>query len=322
MQSCPHAVKQQLNRPDLLVRPTDEPVPNALKGTVAGEVFSRLVRMNDGPFHHALKTALVAALAPFSSETIAQAAVDCARHISADFPAELTGENLTYFNYALPVCTVAQLLGIAAESHRELLSDVLPFIRCIAPGGNAAQLALGITASERLFQRIALLLAAPGPLLKHLQMACRQQHIDDPNVVIANAMGLLFQTCEGTAGLIGQTLLLGKTHADCPRTLMEQVLLDTPPIVTTRRFSHENAEPLVLSLAQGNAFGSGAHACPGERWAKLLTLSAVHFLTSRGAIDNATRYYRWRESLNTRVAEFFTLVVEEQKEHNDAVRNI
>src|SRR5262245_25363476 len=37
------------------VRPRDEPVPKALVGTAVGEIFSRLVRMNDGPRHAALK---------------------------------------------------------------------------------------------------------------------------------------------------------------------------------------------------------------------------------------------------------------------------
>ncbi|MFZ4832181.1 cytochrome P450 [Rouxiella sp. Mn2063] len=313
MQSCPHAVKQQLNRTDLFVRPIDEPIPHALQNTRAGEVFSHLVRMNDGAFHQALKTAIVAALAAFTPDEISQIAEHCARHICADFPAEMTAENVTYFNYALPVCAVAQLLGVAAESHRELLNEVLPFIRCIAPGSNAEQLALGVAASERLFQRIALLLKVPGPLLKHLQQACHQQEITDPNVVIANAMGLLFQTCEGTAGLISQALLLGDNYNHGLQNVIERVLSQTPPIMTTRRFNHKSPEPLVLSLAQGNAFGSGAHACPGERWASLLALSAIRFLTSRGAIDKAIQHYRWRESLNARVAEFFTFVVEEPK---------
>src|SRR5260370_23240595 len=40
------------------VRPPAEPVPRALAGTAAGEVFRRLVRMNDGDGHQPLKRAV------------------------------------------------------------------------------------------------------------------------------------------------------------------------------------------------------------------------------------------------------------------------
>src|ERR1700730_9947136 len=45
------------------VRPPAEPVPAAIAGTPAGEVFRRLVRMTDGEAHGPLKQAVSAALA-------------------------------------------------------------------------------------------------------------------------------------------------------------------------------------------------------------------------------------------------------------------
>lgn len=57
-----HAViEAALQQPALRVRPPDEPVPLALQGTAAGEVFARLVRMSDGDFHAAHKPAVVRA---------------------------------------------------------------------------------------------------------------------------------------------------------------------------------------------------------------------------------------------------------------------
>src|SRR4051812_16635843 len=44
------------------VRPAAEPVPKALLGSSAADIFARLVRMTDGPAQQALKRAVVAAL--------------------------------------------------------------------------------------------------------------------------------------------------------------------------------------------------------------------------------------------------------------------
>jgi len=47
-----HAViAEAFESPALRVRPTSGPVPHALFGGPAGEVFASLVRMNDGAFH-------------------------------------------------------------------------------------------------------------------------------------------------------------------------------------------------------------------------------------------------------------------------------
>ncbi|MDP3829255.1 MAG: cytochrome P450, partial [Polaromonas sp.] len=45
------AVSAALAHPALRVRPPAEPVPPALQGRAAGEVFAQLVRMTDGSFH-------------------------------------------------------------------------------------------------------------------------------------------------------------------------------------------------------------------------------------------------------------------------------
>src|SRR5215470_16292467 len=45
------------------VRPPTEPVPRAIKGSAAGNLFGRLVRMNDGDGQHRMKAAIGTALA-------------------------------------------------------------------------------------------------------------------------------------------------------------------------------------------------------------------------------------------------------------------
>jgi len=56
-------VTEVLTSPACLVRPPSEPVPRALVGSSAGSIFGRLVRMNEGAKHAALKPAVSAATA-------------------------------------------------------------------------------------------------------------------------------------------------------------------------------------------------------------------------------------------------------------------
>jgi hypothetical protein len=52
------SVKEVLGNPACRVRPVAEPVPAAIVGSPAGEVFGHLVRMNEGLRHDAPKLAL------------------------------------------------------------------------------------------------------------------------------------------------------------------------------------------------------------------------------------------------------------------------
>ena len=61
--AAPTCVREVLANDALRVRPPAEPVPRAIAGTPAGELFGRLVRMNDGAPHGAHKPVLQRALA-------------------------------------------------------------------------------------------------------------------------------------------------------------------------------------------------------------------------------------------------------------------
>src|SRR5690349_4221852 len=52
------------------VRPPAEPVPAALVGSAAGDVFAGLVRMNDGTTHGTLKPRVSASLAAFDTTLV------------------------------------------------------------------------------------------------------------------------------------------------------------------------------------------------------------------------------------------------------------
>lgn len=312
MTACPfsaasrQAVREALSHPHLGVRPTDEPVPLALLGTPAQSIFASLVRMNDGVRQSELKAAIEAALAWYSDDEIHQTTVDVAQRLAADLR---TAEQLTRFNYALPVCVLAEFLGVAHRDRATLVDEVLDFVRCIAPGGSAEQTAAGAVAAGKLQIRMQ---QADGPLFEQLS-----QQIGDRSLAIANAIGLLFQACEGTAGLIGQALLLANERRQSAEELIQAVLQQSPPINTTRRFALQDTRLEGQSLAKGQsvlvhlktseesfAFGYGAHRCPGERWARIIALAAISVLDIPPELLS---HFRWRVSLNARVPEFYSV---------------
>lgn len=100
------------------------------------------------------------------------------------------------------------------------------------------------------------------------------REIGDARLVSANALGLLFQACEATAGWLGQAYLLARQNGEVD-TALDRVRALTPPIQNTRRFVLRETQlagctlrvgqtVLLLLGADGElAFGAGAHRCPG-----------------------------------------------------------
>src|SRR5690242_17177902 len=52
------AVEAVLSHPLSQVRPPVEPIPRHLLDSAAGDIFGKLIRMNDGPVHQTLKPAV------------------------------------------------------------------------------------------------------------------------------------------------------------------------------------------------------------------------------------------------------------------------
>ena len=308
----PLAVREVLHNIDFGVRPTDEPIPAALLGTPAQSIFGNLVRMRDGDEHVRLKKAIVQTLAAFDSSLVQQTARAVAQEL---MPAIPNARQITRFNYALPVCVIAALLGIPAKEWAELVDEILDFSRCIAPGGSAPQVALGIRAVESISARLT---NCCGPLWQELQQVSAQLGIED-RVVVANAIGLMLQACESTAGLIGQTLLLMGDNTESVPQRIEQILTEMPSIQNTRRFARQDTQvagcqvlagqSVLVLLCAGDesfAFGEGAHRCPGADWAKIIAQCGIQHLLALGVDVQTLNNVRWRVSQNARVPEFFS----------------
>jgi cytochrome P450 len=301
------------------VRPAGEPVPAALVGSAAGELFARLVRMNDGTTHAILKPRVSAVLAAFDGTLVLEHARRHARAL-----AERGG--IGHLIVRLPVYVLASLLGVADERLEDATRWTADLARCFAPGPTSAHVAAGALAAREL----CALLAARGR--------------DGDDVAVANGVGFLFQSYDATAGLIGNTLVaLGRypevfarvmRDAELIAAVVREVVRFDAPVQNTRRFlAHDSmvasrpmkgGEGILVVLAAANhdaaanpsperfepfraerrafTFGVGPHACPGESVAVAIACAGVEALLAAGVDPGRLAAdVRYRPAPNVRI---------------------
>jgi len=244
-----------LESPACLVRPPSEPVPRTLAGSPAGSIFGRLVRMNDGPKHAALKSAVSAATAGIEKH-VGEPARRWAEHLFAELKSTDDPSRVNEFAFSLSGYILASLLGVAPDGLARTAAMVGDFARSIAPGATREQLAPGSAAASELLEAFHGLLdardaASPGTLLGDLGREVARAGRDDREDVVANGIGFLSQAYEATAGLIGNTLVtLGRqgqarpaSQADGGRleAFVREVVRYDPPVHNTRRFLARDA---------------------------------------------------------------------------------
>ncbi|MDX6009080.1 cytochrome P450 family protein [Cupriavidus necator] len=327
----PREVAAVLAHPDCRVRPPAQPVPPALAGTAAGDLFGRLIRMNDGAAHAPLKQILMPMLAGLDAAATARRAAAMATMIDAGAAAGTSGERVNRWLFTLPVVTVADLLGLPiAEGGKaaEVAQRVAAFAAAQSQLADAHTVRAGADAAQWLGAWLAGATPGDGPL-PALHQAAHAAGID-AQAVAANIIGLLVQACEATAALAGNTLLrLGR---DTPQSelpldaVVARVAREDPPVQNTRRFLAADAQLCGHAVKAGDAvlvllaaascsgaaagerpwtFGHGRHACPGDRVAQALAAATVAALRARGADPAAlAQAFRYRPSLNARIPHF------------------
>jgi cytochrome P450 len=323
------------------VRPAGEPVPRALAGSPAGEIFGRLVRMNDGPRHAPLKQAVSGALEKLGEN---------AREESLRWAPALAGAlDLVTFPFDLPVFVIGSLLGVSPGALRDVARSTGELVRAFAPGSATDQVERGAVAARRLLDLFRSLAEEESPdegrsLLAGLRRAADPGGIPERDTVLANGIGLLTQAYEATAGLIGNTLLaLGSDHTLRARVtadpallaqVVEEVLRFDAPVQNTRRFlarsgrvageAMREGDVVLVILAAANrdpaangdpdrfdprrrdrrtfTFGAGVHACPGQVLATTIATAGVAAVVQTGLdLELLCRRVTYRPSANTRV---------------------
>jgi len=304
-------VEEVLGHPALRVRPLAEPVPAAIAGGSAGEVFGALVRMNEGERHAVPKLALQRALALAAS---GQAAQQRARSVAAALLAE--GRPIGAWAFEAPVSSIASLLGFADAQLPAVARWMDDFVACLSPLSSAAQIEQAHAASLRLLAAMReLLQAAPeGSLAAAVAREAAAAGWQNDHAILANLVGLLSQTYEATAGLLGNSLVAlqqGAASKDA-NDLVTEVMETDPPIVNTRRFAAErcavggvtveSGQVILVMLGQANrGFGHGRHACPGQQLALQIAAGCIEALRSKPLPQLSWTY---RASVNARIPEF------------------
>lgn len=325
-------VEAVLAHPACRVRPAHEPVPPGIADGAAGQVFARLMRMNEGASHRCPRAAIEPALAAVEMPRI--------REVVGQLIGPMNELNTLMFT--LPVSVIAFVLGVP-EQHLETVARLTrDFVACLSPLSDESQLRKADTGAERLGQVFSGVLEQSG-LLAHI----RRGTWNDPRVLSANLIGLLSQTCEASAGLIGNTLVLLARRPDLvdrivhtpalATALVEEVARYDSPVQNTRRFVAERCtigsrvlekgDTVLVLLASANrdpeanpdpdsvllerpqrrifSFGSGIHQCPGQRIASTIAAQTLLALVHRQptVLARASQFRYW-PSLNGRIPRF------------------
>jgi cytochrome P450 len=232
------------------VRPPGEPVPAALAGTAAGDVFGQLVRMNDGAGHDGMKRAVTASLGALDMTRVSDATGRAAQRLVETLEPAVRPERVSDFAFRLPAAVVASVLGFPDDALPAVVELAGEFVQGIAPGSAPTQVERGAAAAAGLRQMMRDRLRSRDDSL--LGALARSAHAEREReeAVVANAIGFLSQAYDATAGLVGNTLvalarertLRDRVRADPGqlRSVVREVARHDPPVQNTRRFvAHE-----------------------------------------------------------------------------------
>jgi cytochrome P450 len=303
------------------VRPPAEPVPGVLVGTAAGDLFRRLVRMNDGADHVRLKPSVAATLAMLAAPSLGPHATEAA--------AALDAARLTDFAFRLAPEVLGRLLGMPPEQRAEAAVHTEALVRGLAPSASPVDVERGAAAAAAL---LAIVRALP-------------RFATAGDDLVANVVGFFSQAYEATAGLVGNTLVALGRQPEVLRRVRQQpstmpavvteVARHDAPVQNTRRFVAEpvdvagqtlpagavvlvvlaaanrdpaaNADPDRFDAARRErrafTFGLGPHACPGEAVAVAVASAGVGRLLAAG-VEPGALAFAYRPSANTRVPLF------------------
>ncbi|APA70123.1 cytochrome P450 [Janthinobacterium sp. 1_2014MBL_MicDiv] len=330
-----------LEHPACRVRPPGLAVPLNLAGTPCGALFAELVRMNDGERHAVPKQVLARALGQVE---LARLQARTLRMGGERVPASAAQLNEALFE--LPLFAMADVLGFAPAQWPALAAWTRDFVACLSPLSNAEELAGAQEAAGALLHAFGCLLreadALPGSLLGSIVAQAQALGWHATGGLQANLAGLLSQTCEATAGLLGNAIVALRTQPGLygqlratPQlwpAMLGEVSRHDPAIHNTRRYTAEDvdiggvrvaagqtvivvlasachdasvqAEPGALqrAVALTPGFGHGRHACPGQSIAHAIAAACMQAWAD--GLEDMPLAWTYRPSLNARIPVF------------------
>src|SRR6266849_1314851 len=170
------------------VRPPAEPVPKALLGSPAADIFRHLVRMNDGMGHCPFRQAVSATLDSVDRIRAAEQSKASARALANELEPMADPCRLADFAFRLPVYVVASLLGIPEDGRGQVARWTGDFVRCLSPLSTPEQIEQSKAAAGQLLDLFRSLLAGrrTGSLLGTLAGKAQRLGREDVDVIVAN----------------------------------------------------------------------------------------------------------------------------------------
>jgi cytochrome P450 len=200
------------------------------------------------------------------------------------------------------------------------------FVACLSPLSSADQLTAASTSAQALLDRLGALVAQSQPqagqLLRSVLAHAGTCGWQDQRAVLCNLVGLMSQTYEATAGLIGNTwvaliqrpVLLDALIAEGKNASKLAARVHTLVLLLGSANRDTQGRPLASELQLQSApppyfsFGRGVHACPGRALALTLAASAITqlLLSHQGPpMQNlAGLQVSYRPSVNARIPLF------------------
>jgi cytochrome P450 len=258
-------VQEILASPQFVVRPPAAQVPPHIAGSNAGELFSLLIRMNEDEPHRIGKQVLKTSLAQLDLRLLDSEIAAVIKNLSARYDVN-KAEELNVWMSRLAVCVIARLYGFSNSKLEKICLWIGEFVSCFSPVSTPTQLDAASQSAVSLMSSFQNLLANadgdPAGFLHQLQTEAKTVGWDSSSALLANLVGLLSQSYEASAGLMGNTLIA--LHSDpvlyieleqdlekLPQ-LIKEVARHDSPVQNTRRFVKHDGEFYGASLKSGD----------------------------------------------------------------------
>lgn len=264
--SSAKVVQAILSSEVFVVRPPAEKIPSNIRSGNAAEVFGHLVRMNEGMSHQIPKQVLQTSLRSINFSQHQSAAKDLFQGLAGNLPLQ-SSAHINAWQMAFPVSLVAHLCGFSDDNLAQVVDWTRDFVACLSPLSTNEQIQNAHAAARELQTGFLELLrsstASPLSFLASLQAEAGSKSWHNSDAIIANLIGLLSQTYEATAGLIGNSIVTLHTQPLLRAQLVTQperitdfiaeVACYDPPVQNTRRFVTQDIEIAGQHLRAGEA---------------------------------------------------------------------